>query len=68
MNFLKSFFLFVFGENRVSISWLLRMSNKDIETYGNGLENKEERTAVVLTKFFKRGWFLFVSALVLQAS
>lgn len=30
------------------ISCLLGMNNKDVETYGNRLENKEEMTAVVL--------------------
>lgn len=30
------------------ISCLLGMSNRDAETYGNRLENKEEMTAVVL--------------------
>lgn len=34
-------------------SCLLGMSNKDVETYGNRLENKEEMTAVVLCRGFQ---------------
>lgn len=45
------------------ISSLLRMSNKDVETYGNRLEDKEDMTAVVLTELFKRCWLLFVLAM-----
>lgn len=50
------------------MSCLLRMGNKDFETYGNRLEDKEDMKAVVLTELFKQYWFLFVSVVALQVS